>query len=253
MLISIITVCYNSETTIEQTIQSVLHQTYSDIEYILVDGQSQDNTLNIIKKYETAFKGRMKWSSEKDQGIYDAINKGIQQAQGEIIGIIHSNDWYEANTVEHIVDAYQQNPQGEIFYGLLKKYDSQTDTPLLSISYYHTLLPKLMITHPTCFVKNKTYQKQGLFDLNYKLAADYEFMLRCYLKKVTFVPIDKLLANFRMGGASEQYSIAIRKEVIQIQKKYKCISNFKYFVIYFLIYARYFIEKFFLKERIINT
>ena len=100
---SIITVSYNSSKTIEKTINSVLSQTYKDVEYIIVDGASSDGTVEIIKEYEPLFEGRMKWISEPDNGIYFAMNKGIQMAKGELIGIINSDDWYENDAVEKIV------------------------------------------------------------------------------------------------------------------------------------------------------
>ena len=97
---SIITICYNSSATIERTIKSVLAQTFTDYEYIIVDGGSKDSTLDIVKKYEPLFDGRMKWKSEPDKGIYDAMNKGISRSSGTIIGIVNSDDWLEADALE---------------------------------------------------------------------------------------------------------------------------------------------------------
>ena len=106
MLFTIITVCFNSEMTIERTIQSVLNQTCQDYEYIIIDGASTDGTMDIVRKYEPLFQGRMRWISEKDQGIYDAMNKGIGVASGELIGIVNSDDYYEPDALEIMKNLY---------------------------------------------------------------------------------------------------------------------------------------------------
>ena len=106
--VTIVTVCYNSESTIRKTIESVLRQTYTNIEYVVIDGNSQDKTLDIIREYQECFKGRMKLVSEPDEGIYDAMNKGIRLAEGELIGILNSDDHYEENAVEEIVKAWDR-------------------------------------------------------------------------------------------------------------------------------------------------
>src|SRR5690606_12044873 len=178
-LVSIITVSFNSSETIENTILGTLNQTYDNLEYIIVDGASSDKTLDIIKKYEGSFKEKnifYKYISEPDKGIYDAMNKGIRMCSGELIGIINSDDWYEANAVENIVVTYLDNKDVDIFHGLLRyiSYDGQLD----SISGHHSrLLHRTMIEHPTCFVKSECYLRIGLFDSNYRSAADYEWML----------------------------------------------------------------------------
>ena len=118
-LVSIITPCYNSEKTIEKTIKSVLGQTYKNIEYIIVDGGSSDSTIDIVKKYEMLFEGRMKVISEKDDGIYDAMNKGILNATGKLIGIVNSDDYYEADAVETVVKNMEED-EYQVLYGLLR-------------------------------------------------------------------------------------------------------------------------------------
>ena len=119
--VSIITVCYNSSMTIRRTFDSVLNQTYADIEYIVVDGASTDGTIEIIKEYEPLFEGRMCWISEKDNGIYDAMNKGISMAEGELIGIINSDDYYEPDAVECMVNA-MTNDKYQILYGSMRTW-----------------------------------------------------------------------------------------------------------------------------------
>ena len=113
MFFSIITICFNSERTIERTIRSVLTQTFTDYEYIIVDGGSKDSTLDIVKKYEPLFKGRMKWKSEPDRGIYDAMNKGIMRSSGIIIGIVNSDDWLEPEALAYVYRKFEDNGKRE--------------------------------------------------------------------------------------------------------------------------------------------
>lgn len=216
MKVSIITVCFNSESTIEQTIQSVLQQTYSDIEYIIIDGKSADNTLNIIGQYKGMFGNRMKVVSEKDQGIYDAMNKGIKLATGDLIGIINSDDWYELTAVENSVSAFKTfGKHLAVTYGMIRYYDGEQEES--QHFYRHEYLRNRMISHPTCFVSKAVYDKIGGFDLRYRLAADYEFMIRAYRNNIDFVPIYKVIANFRLDGAS--HSTQTEEEVLKIKKE----------------------------------
>lgn len=215
MKVSIITVCLNSEKHIEQTIKSVLNQTYKDIEYIIVDGKSNDNTLNIIEKYKPLFKGRLKVISEKDNGIYDAMNKGIGYSTGELIGIINSDDWYEKDAVENAVKHYKGN---NVIYGamLIWKENSIIKMQIRP----HTELEKAMIGHPAVFVPKKIYIKNGVFSTKYKLASDYELMLRLYQLKIEFTYVPKILANFRDGGASAKNEKITDNETALIKKEY---------------------------------
>ena len=124
ILVSIVTVCYNSEATIRDTIESVLHQTYGNIEYIIVDGKSKDHTLDIVEEYRMAFEERgisLQVSSEKDNGVYDAMNKGIAKAKGTLVGMINSDDWYEENTVERVVDTFRKE-DFDMFYADIRLY-----------------------------------------------------------------------------------------------------------------------------------
>lgn len=220
MKVSIITVCYNSAATIEKTIQSVLGQTYSDIEYIIIDGKSTDSTLKIIEKYKDAFAGKLHVISEQDHGIYDAMNKGICMAQGELIGIINSDDWYEPTAVEDSVNSIiELNKKEVITYGFVRYWMEKEE----SIHFYrHEFINNRMISHPTCFVSKTVYEKIGMFDLAYKFAADYDFMLRAFQNDIFFLPIYKLIANFRHGGASN--TVKTEQEVLKIKRKFFLIS-----------------------------
>ena len=161
--VSIITVCFNSEKTIERTIKSVLEQTYKKLEYIIVDGKSTDKTLEIVEKYRPLFKGRMKVISEPDQGIYDAMNKGICNASGELIGIINSDDYYETDTVENVVAAMKDEDY-QILYGMLRVIKENEDTRVI-VMPKHENLENEMLAHPTCFVTKKVYSDFGIYDI----------------------------------------------------------------------------------------
>lgn len=229
--VSIITPCLNSEKTIRQTIESVLNQTYLNIEYIIVDGGSEDNTITIIEEYIPMFQGRLRYVSEKDKGIYDAMNKGIKMSRGQIIGIVNSDDYYEFDTVENVVKNYKCGAE-QVIYGYMNIIKRNKISKVFITS--HEYLEESMIAHSTCFVSRKVYQKYGLFKRKYKIAADYELMLRLYKNTdVEFVQIPKILSNFRSGGISSTKKTQLEKRIIQL--KYGCIS-YKEFVKFLIIY-----------------
>lgn len=226
-LVSIVTVCYNSSKTISQTIKSVLNQTYENYEYIIIDGNSQDSTVEIIKDYESKFNGKMVWISEKDKGIYDAMNKGINLAKGELVGIINSDDWYERNALEIVVEEFNRNPEFDIYYGLLRIID-KNEKEVMVIRNNHNNLLKAMIQHPSCFLKRDAYKMHNAFDIKYRSAADFDFFIRLFKNGALFKPIDNILANFRVGGACE--STLGLKETNEILYKHKIISWKKYLI-----------------------
>lgn len=201
MLISIITVCFNSEKTIRQTIESVLSQTYEQIEHIIIDGQSNDETGKIVQAYVQQYPDRFRFVCEPDSGIYNAMNKGVELATGELIGIINSDDWYEQRAVETVVKAYREGGDA-VYHGIQRTYSDSALIGLQGTSA--SQLSKQMIEHPTCFVPRRFYRDYGLFDESYRYVADYEFMLRLQQKGVAFVMIEQVLANFRQGGASHK-------------------------------------------------
>lgn len=222
--VSIITVCYNSSKTIRKTFESVLHQTYPHIEYIVVDGLSTDGTVEIIKEYEPLFHGRMSWMSEKDNGIYDAMNKGIRITEGELIGIINSDDYYEPDAVECMVNA-MTGDRYQILYGAMRTWkDGEEES--ISISS-HRFLRDRMINHPACFVTKDVYEDFGYYDTCYCSVADYDFMLRMSeQKEVIFKPVYEVIANFALGGmcsTGEAYM-----ELVRMQNKRGIISDREY-------------------------
>ena len=209
-LVSIITVCYNSEEYIEDTINSVLNQTYNNIEYIIIDGNSDDNTLDIIKEYEKKFDNGIKYISEEDQGIYDAMNKGLKLATGDIIGILNSDDFYaHENVIEKVVNNFLANDIEALYSDLV--YVAPDDPKKIIRNWQAGEYKKGKYKqgwhppHPTLFVKKEVYDKYGNFDLDYDIAADYDIMLR-FLEKynISTLYIPEVFIKMRIGGESSK-------------------------------------------------
>lgn len=214
--VSIITVVYNGVKTIEQTIQSVLGQTYKNIEYIVIDGASTDGTWQIIEKYADDISY---YISEKDDGLYYAMNKGIERATGEIVGIINADDWYAGDAVESMVSFFMRNDVGLAYGKILRVLENDkeqvySNMPLESIWYQMTL------PHPSVFVKKDIYDRMGKFDVNYRVASDYELMLRFYTEQVKFGYVDKVIAYYREGGLSSIRRKESYKDVYDISMSY---------------------------------
>lgn len=216
MKISVITVCLNSEKTIEQTIQSVINQNDDNYEYLIIDGRSTDRTLEIVGKYKNNIAEII---SEPDSGIYDAMNKGIALASGDIIGIINSDDWYEPKAFEKVRKCFQESDT-EAVYGRMNLIYENGETEILIPSDIEKIRYEMEIPHPTVFLKKELYERYGVFQLRYAIAADYEFILKLYVKGVRFTYIDQSLANFRMGGISVQQGETCIKETLMISQKY---------------------------------
>ena len=207
-MISIITATYNSAETINDTIKSVLCQTNNDFEYIIVDGGSTDETIDIVKSYESEFSGRLKWVSEKDKGIYDAMNKGIKMASGDIIGILNSDDYYTSDDIlQTIADAFKcQNV--DAIYGDI--HFIKDGVPDKCVRYYSSRLFSpfwlrfgFMPAHPSFYCKRDVFDKSGLYRLDYKIGSDYEMMVRLFRKhKISSRYVPKDFVTMRTGGAS---------------------------------------------------
>jgi len=206
MKISLITICYNSVATIEDTIKSVINQNYNDLEYIIVDGGSKDGTLDIVNKYKDKIS---KIISEPDKGIYDAMNKGIKMATGEIVGILNSDDFYKNNSViKNIISEFEKN-NIEACYGDIEYIDRGNIDKVVRIwkagEYKKEKLNSgWIMPHPAFFVKKEIYDKYGLFNLDFRIAADYELMLRFLLKGIRVKYINNILVSMREGGFSGQ-------------------------------------------------
>lgn len=236
MKISIITVSFNSVDTIKDTIKSVLAQTYSDIEYIIVDGGSKDGTLDVIKRYADRIQRVI---SEPDQGIYDAMNKGIDLATGDVIGILNSDDFYENEGVISLVaETFRTSGAGVVFGDLVfvdrnnincvrRYYSSKKFRPWkLRVGW--------MPPHPTTFIRASVYEKVGSYALNYKIAADYEMFVRMLLvHNISFQRIPRILVRMRLGGASTngiKSSWLRNKEIVRA-----CQANNNYTNIFFVL------------------
>lgn len=224
MTISIITVCFNSQNYIRDSIESVLNQTYSHIEYIIIDGGSTDKTLDIIKSYDRRI---TKCISEKDNGIYHAMNKGLQMASGDYVGILNSDDFYiNNNVIEKVVDELKKKKTDCLFADLIyvegsnpkKQVRYWESKPFIKKSFRKGWHPP----HPTFFVKNDIYKKLGYFNLQFKLSADFELMLR-FLEKheISSTYLPEPLIKMRLGGATNKN---IRNIIIQ---NIECFRAFK--------------------------
>jgi len=203
--ISIITVVRNNESTIRCAIESVLSQSYQTIEYIVIDGASTDGTIEIINSYGDKI---TQFISEQDNGIYDAMNKGINLSTGDVIGILNSDDFYEnEHVLKDVMDAFQNKKVDAVYGDLL--YVSSKDPSVIkriweSRSYSDGLFQKgWHPAHPTFFVNREIYNRFGVFNLDFKIAADYELMLRFIVKyKITLEYLPKTLVRMRLGGES---------------------------------------------------
>lgn len=228
MKISIVTVTYNSASTLRDTIESVLSQTYQDIEYIIVDGLSKDNTMEIVREYEPKFNGRMRYVSEKDSGLYDAMNKGIKMATGEVVGIINSDDFYHRQDIIQIVAETMSDKYVQAVYGDVR-FVNPNDLKI-TVRYYSSRIfrPSLfrygfMPAHPTFFTYKKFFDEFGYYKLNYKIAADYELLVRflhSHVVQAQYIQTDFM--KMRMGGvstASVKSNIVLNKEIVRACKE----------------------------------
>jgi len=203
--ISIITVVRNNKKTIKDAIDSVLGQTYVNIEYIIVDGASSDGTLEIVQSYGDKIS---KFISEKDNGIYDAMNKGLKLATGDIVGILNSDDFYmRDDVIEKVVRVFTQKNVESVFADLVYVKPDNLDK---IVRYYDSskCLPKnfkkaMYPAHPTFFVKRGIYEKYGYFKIDYKIAADFDLMARfLYTHKISYAYLPEPIIKMRIGGAS---------------------------------------------------
>lgn len=182
------------------TIESVLNQAYRNIEYIIIDGGSTDHTIEIIREYEPMFQGRMRYVSEPDKGIYNAMNKGIRMSTGRLIGILNSDDYYEKDAVQKMANRYKKG-EYQVLYGYMRVI-SNDKRPYICKDTHQSIL-NAMIPHPTCFISREVYRDFGLYLERFKLVADYELMLRLNkTEKVKFQCVQEIITNFRDGGAS---------------------------------------------------
>jgi len=209
MKISIITVVWNNKETIKDAIDSILSQTYKNIEYIIIDGASTDGTIDIVQSYGDKIS---KFISEPDKGLYDAMNKGIALATGDVVGILNSDDFYiDEFVIEKIAKEFEEKKVESVYADLVfvkpgdldktvRYYDSSKFTP---DKYQYALYP----AHPTFFVKKWVYDKYGLFKTDYKVASDFDIIARfLYTNKISFSYIKEVIVKMRLGGASTSFN-----------------------------------------------
>jgi len=207
MKISLITVVLNNAETLKTTLDSVLGQTYGEIEYIVVDGVSSDGSLDIISQYRhhiTTF------ISEPDKGLYDALNKGIGLASGDVVGFIHADDFYASeHVIASVAEAFEKTGADAVYGDLVYVHKDNTDKVIRywKSSPFHPAKLKRgwMPPHPTFFVKRERYQKHGLFDTSFRIAADYDLMLRLLGQhRISAVYVPEVFVRMRLGGVSNR-------------------------------------------------
>ena len=228
-MISIITATFNSAKTLKDTIQSVLRQTNKDFEYLIIDGGSTDETIDIVKSYESEFSGRLKWVSEKDKGIYDAMNKGIKMASGDVVGILNSDDYFTSDDIlQTVADAFKRQ-EIDAIYGDI--HFIRDGNPQKCIRYYSSRMFRpfwlrfgFMPAHPSFYCKREVFEKAGLYSLDYKIGADYEMMVRLFKKyRIMSQYINKDFVTMRTGGASNNN---VRSRITLINEDVKaCKEN----------------------------
>ena len=243
MKVSIITVVYNRASTIERAIRSVLNQSYNNIEYVIVDGGSIDGTMTVVDRYRNRISTVI---SEKDEGMYDALNKGIKAATGDIVGILHADDEFASeNIVQLIVDKFQSNPVVDAVYGDVGFVNAGQEHKI--IRYYSSAIFKtnlfqwgFMPAHPTFFCYRRFFEQFGYYRTDLEIAADFDLLLRFLRKHQLFtVYIPEMLVKMNMGGKSTNgisSTIKINKELKRILSEHKLPSS------YIRLYSRYFIK-----------
>lgn len=218
MKITIITATFNSGATLRDTLESVLAQDYADFEHIIVDGCSKDNTLDIIREFEPRYGGRLRWISEPDRGIYDAMNKGIRMADGDVIGLLNSDDFYSSTDVLSTVN--REIREYDAIYGDVHYVDpADKNTP---VRYYSSAKFRrwqmrlgFMPAHPSFYCRRTVYSRFGLFDTDFKVAADFEQLLRLiYVNKIFTKYVAKDFVTMRTGGASSS-GIESHKQILR--------------------------------------
>lgn len=235
MKITIVTVCYNASAMIESTIQSVLAQTYQNIEYIVIDGGSADGTVDIIKKYEHSIS---KWISEPDRGIYDAMNKGIELATGDYINFMNAGDaFYDDKVISNIFESTDNI--GDVIFGnaicLFRNGLIQIQGKSFNKNDIH-----LPFVHQSSFVR-AILAKEYLFNLKYKIAADYDFFYRIYLNKYTFQYFDMPISRYDMNGYSSENIINTYREVAMSNKS---DGTIQYYFRFMMLQAKIICKKF---------
>lgn len=239
MKFSIITVCYNSEKTIRDTIESLFFQSYSDIEFILVDGMSTDNTMKIVNEYKEKFNVII---SEKDSGMYDALNKGILAASGDIIGILNSDDTFaNKNIIEILANEFILNPYVDALIGDVAFIKDNKIIRYFSAKNWNVKYFKfgMMPPHPTFYCKRELFLKYGYYNKIFRIAGDFELLLRfLFINRINFKYIPLQMVEMKLGGLSTsgiKSLLKINNEIILAFKLNSLRTNYFYLSVRYLL------------------
>lgn len=200
MLFSVITVSYNAAKCISETLESVLAQSINDLEVIVVDGGSTDGTVDIIRQFEAKFQGRLRWLSEPDKGIYDAMNKGISLAKGDFVNFLNCGDSYMPNALVSVSEEICLHRDAQVIYGISRFFDDDGEVRLIREN--HLRLRDRNICHQAIWYRRELFDKFGVYDLQYRFMADYDMNIRLCQAGVVFLPINALVVNYSMAGVT---------------------------------------------------
>jgi len=242
--ISIITATFNRGYIIKDAIEGVLRQKYKNYEYIIVDGKSKDNTVDILKEYEPKFEGRMKWISEPDEGLYDAINKGFKMATGDVVGIINSDDYFHCDDVfDTIADGFSDTSIQVVFGNerIINPENPDVNYRFEAPWYFRPWMFRIGLEppHPTFYARRELFEKWGYYKMGYVISADFELMMRfLYIHKAKYKYINHTFLTFRNSGISTNSSNRhmMNKEIVRacaVNHIWTCIP---------LVYLKYFFK-----------
>ncbi len=243
--VSIITVTFNRAHIIRDAIEGVLRQNYKNYEYIIVDGVSKDNTVDILKEYEPKFEGRMRWISEPDKGLYDAINKGIKMATGDVVGIINSDDYFHRDDVfSTIAKAFEEDNSLGVTFGnerIIKPDNPDVNYRYEAPWYFRSWMFRIGLEppHPSFYAKKELFEKYGYYKMGYVISADYDLMMRFLLvHKVKYKYLNHTILTFRASGISTDSNnrLMMNKEQVRACKEngiWTCLP---------MIYLKYFFK-----------
>ncbi|TLD42255.1 MAG: Glycosyltransferase involved in cell wall biogenesis [Candidatus Jettenia ecosi] len=241
MKVSVIISTFNSAKTIEDTLKSVISQDWPDLQIIIQDGKSTDDTGTIVAKYPIAMAG---WQSEPDNGIYDAMNKGIRRATGDVIAVLNSDDVWLPGTLERINSVFLRNPDVGIVSGSIEVWeDSPGGTKVVLRSSLLYLRKNMTIQHPATFVRRNVYERVGFFNTRYRFSADYDFVLRCLEANVPWIILDDVFVRMRAGGKGTTFNF----DDWAIRRSYKLSSVVSESIICTNSFVRYLLRKIILK------
>ena len=227
---SIVTVVYNASGTIARTIESTLNQSFPVYEYIIIDGNSNDDSLQIINRYKDLFTDkniRFIVVSENDNGIYDAMNKGILLSTGDWIGILNADDYYDSNTLSYVQN-HIISDNCDLVYGNMNIIENGNIKELTPKNDLNILYSSMSLFHPSIFIKKSIYDRYGLYSLEFKLSSDWDLVLRLFHNNVKFSFLNKTLSNFTSGGAGSGFRLIHYKERLKIRHKFFRLTSLYY-------------------------